>query len=243
MTVQAKHPFLRSEAAARALALLTSQPGEELHTNEIIRRTNTNARAMQKALVALGAGGLLESRRVGNLRLWRVARSSPLYPAMRDLFGRTRGIPAALDGVLRRDPRIKIAFLFGSYVTAQDDPTSDIDLFVVTDRRVSWETLSLAIREVGQQVGRELRPVVWAATELKKPTEAQRDFLANVLEAPKIWLIGSEDEFRSSGPSMARALGRQRAARASISPGRARTLDPRKAARQARPKAHRRRGS
>src|SRR5204863_108003 len=141
-----------------------------------------------------------------NLRLWRVARSSPLYPAMRDLFGRTRGIPAALDGVLRRDPRIKIAFLFGSYVTAQDDPTSDIDLFVVTDRRVSWETLSLAIREVGQQVGRELRPVVWAATELKKPTEAQRDFLANVLEAPKIWLIGSEDEFRSSGPSMARAL-------------------------------------
>jgi predicted nucleotidyltransferase len=243
MVPQARHPFLRSEAGARALALLSSKPGEELHTNEIIRRTGTNARAMQKALVALSEGGLLESRRLGNLRLWKIAQSSPLYPALRDLFGRTRGIPAAVQDVLRHDPHIKFAFLFGSYVTAQDDPTSDIDLFVVTNGRLDWEKLSLTINEVGRQVRRELRPVVWAIADLKRPTDGQREFLANVLAAPKIWLVGSEDEFQPSARSMGPKVVRQRAARASVRPGRARTSGPRKTKRLTRTKTDRGRRS
>jgi predicted nucleotidyltransferase len=232
-----KHPLIRSEAGARALALLASLPGQELHTNELIRRTRSNARAVQKALVQLESSGLLESRRVGNLRLWRMDQSSPLYAAVREVFTRTRGIPAVLARVLAGDPAVELAFLFGSFVTAQDDPTSDIDLFLFARARLKWQRLSESIAEVGRQLGRELRPVIWSATDLRHPTAAQEAFLSNVIAAPKIWLVGREDDLERVRGSLAAAVGDRRPPGTSRRGGKSRPPRPRQAARLTRTKS------
>ena len=108
----------RNETTAQILALLSGIAGNELHTNEIIRRVNGNPRAVQRALVNSEAGGLITSRRIGNLRLWRMDPTSPLYESMRELFGRTRGVPAKLASVLAKSRGVRVAFLFGSYATA-----------------------------------------------------------------------------------------------------------------------------
>src|SRR5712691_4932814 len=233
----AKHPFIRSEAGARALALLSSVPGQELHTTELIRRTRSNARAMQTALVQLESSGLVESRRVGNLRLWRMDSSSPLYAAVRELFARTRGIPAALARVVSGDPAVELSFLFGSFVTAQDDPTSDVDLFVLARASLTWEGLSEAIAEVGRQLGRELRPVIWSATDLRHPSAAQAAFLSNVTAAPKIWLVGREDDLERYRGGVAAAVGDRRPPGTSGRRGESRPSRPRQAARRTRTKS------
>lgn len=206
------HPLFRSEAAARLLALLSSMPGRELHTNEIVRRTGAHSRSVQRALVQLETAGILSSRRVGNLRMWRIERDHPLYASLRELFARTRGIPAELEAVLRKDRRVELAFIFGSYVTAQDDPTSDIDLFVVGDP--DWRHLSAAIGDAGRRLGREVRPVVWTRNDLTRPSPGQAAFLANVLQAPKIWLIGKEDELERPATRVGAAMARRRRAAA-----------------------------
>jgi predicted nucleotidyltransferase len=185
--------LIRSETAARALALLASLPGEELHTNELIRRTGSNPNAIQRTLTQLERTGLLQSRRVGNLRLWRMDSDHPLYASVRDLVVRTRGIPTRLAQILKRDPGIAFAFLFGSFVSAQDDAQSDVDLFVAGP--ADWGVLTQAVRAASKEIGRELRPVVWSLGDLKAPTAAQRSFLENVLTDPVIWLAGDRDEF------------------------------------------------
>src|SRR6266850_8139320 len=108
--------LIRSETAARALALLASLPGQELHTNELLRRTGSNPNSIQRTLTQLERTGVLRSRRVGNLRLWRMDSDHPLYTTVRDLVMRTSGLPARLQTLLARDRDIKYAFLFGSFV-------------------------------------------------------------------------------------------------------------------------------
>src|SRR5437867_985022 len=186
-------PLLRSETTARLLALLASIQGEELHTNALIRGTGSNPNAVQRALTQLEDAGLLVSRRMGNLRLWRMDPAHPLYASVRELVVRTRGVPTRLAPILRRDRGIAFAFLFGSFVSAQDDAQSDVDVFVVGP--ADWEVLGQAVRAASNEIGRELRPVVWSLRDLEAPTAAQRSFLDNILAEPVIWLVGDRDEF------------------------------------------------
>ncbi len=204
------HPLVRSEAAARILALLTSTPGQELHTNEIIRRTETNPHAAQRALERLEAGGILRSRRLGGLRLWWIDREHPLYASLRDLFGRTRGVPLRLATALKQDPGIALAFLFGSYVSALDNPSSDIDLFVVGNPVPA--TLDKVIEDVRNELRRQVNVVVWSTRELAKPSATQQAFIETVKARPKIWLVGDEDGFERRRHRVGTAVGRDRRA-------------------------------
>lgn len=191
---------LGSKASALVLALLSSIAGAELHTNEIIRRTGANSRSVQTALEKNERSGLLTSRRVGNLRLWRMDPSNPVYPSVRELFARTRGVPAQLADALRPMRGVKLAFLFGSYVTAMDNPTSDIDLFVVGD--LDWAEVGAAARKAGRQVGREVNPIVWSEAEFARPPDASRAFLDTVLAGPIMWLVGDETEIERLRPGV-----------------------------------------
>jgi len=205
-------PLLRSKATGSLLALLASVPGEELHTNELIRRTGVNPNSAQRTLTRLEGSGLVQSRRLGNLRLWHMKRDHPLYASVRDLAVRTRGIPLRLAQILKRDRNIKLAFLFGSYVQAQDDASSDIDIFVVG--RADWDVLAEAIRAASAEVRRELRPIVWSLHDLRSPTAGQRTFLANVLSGPVMWIVGDRSELERSR-QLAQPVARRRDARQS----------------------------
>ena len=188
-----KDALLGSETATRVLALLASLAGDELHTNELVRRTGSNPNAVQRAITGLERTGLLQSRRVGNLRLWRMDPKHPLYRSVRDVTVRTRGLPLPLAQILGQDAGIAFAFLFGSYVSAQDDASSDIDMFVVGP--ADWGVIAQAIGAASRAVGRELRPVVWSLHDLGRPTPAQSTFLTSVLTGPVIWVIGDRDGF------------------------------------------------
>lgn len=204
-----------SETAARILALLSSMPGQELHTNEIIRRTGSLPNAVQRALTRSEAQGLIQSRRLGNLRLWRMDPNNPLYPSIREMFARTRGIPAYLRDVLAKDPNVSLAFLFGSYVTARDDPTSDIDLFVVGSP--DWVALSQALRAAGREVGRAVNPVIWSEDDLRRPAPSQRSFLDSVMVRPITWLVGDRKELERIRARVVPAMDRRRPIRRTLS--------------------------
>src|SRR5437899_12179761 len=82
----------RSATEARLLALLTSTPGQEFHTRELIRRIDGSPRPVQLALEKLLRQGLVESKRVGPLRMWRMDPTNRLYLPLRELYARTAGL-------------------------------------------------------------------------------------------------------------------------------------------------------
>lgn len=174
-----------------ALALLIATPGQELHTREIARRVNADAHPVQRALERMLDAGLLESRRLGNLRLWSVRDSELVGPA-RELIRRTAGVAGSLREALSSMKGVQLAFLFGSYASGQDTLGSDIDLFVVGSP--DWTELSREVTKQESSLTREINVVVWSMDELGSPTPKQQRFLTGLLRKPRIWLVGDDDE-------------------------------------------------
>src|SRR3989442_15818418 len=104
----------RSATEARLLALLTSTPGQEFHTRELVRRIDGSPRPVQLALEKLLRQGLVESKRVGPLRMWWMDPANPVYLPLRELYARTVGLVAQRRRVLEHRARGRCAFGFGS---------------------------------------------------------------------------------------------------------------------------------
>lgn len=194
----------RGRVLRHVLGLLMSAPGQELHTREIARRVKADVHPAHRALELLSSQGLVESRRLGNLRLWAVAPHNPLVPSLRDVLRRTTGPAEWLRKQLSRMPGVQLAFLFGSYAAGNDKPGSDIDLFVVGSP--DWRRLSKDVTSVSTETSREIEPVVWRLDELQAPTPDQGRFLRRVLREPKIWLVGDERELERSRSPVGTAM-------------------------------------
>ncbi|TMC68248.1 MAG: hypothetical protein E6J13_15015 [Chloroflexi bacterium] len=205
----------RGRISRDALALLMSTPGQELHTREIARRIKADGHPVQRALERMLDAGLVQSRRLGNLRLWSVAEDNAVVPAARDLIRRTAGLAERLRATLSGMRSVHFAFLFGSYAAGEDKLGSDIDLFVVGSP--DWKNLSAELATRSAHLGREINPVVWTAEQLESPTVKQRVFIDGLLHKPRIWLVGDDHElerFRfGMGTKVDRSAARQAHAR------------------------------
>src|SRR2546428_13751551 len=199
----------RSATEARLLALLTSTPGQEFHTRELVRRIDGSPRPVQLALEKLLRQGLVESKRVGPLGMWWMHPANPLYLPLRELYARTVGLVAQLRTILEQRAGVRFAFVFGSYARGDDDVRSDVDLLVVGGADVP--ALFAEIQTLEAKLGRELSPVVWTEDDLDRQVQERSPFLATVRAEPKIWIVGDEDEFERRTREVARPSPRRRA--------------------------------
>ena len=197
-------PLGRGRVSSEVLGLLLATPGQELHTREIARRVDADAHPVQRALEQLVAAGLVQSRRLGNLRLWSIVEGSPLLPAIQDVVRQTTGIAEALRRRLGAMRGVQLAFLFGSYASGRDALGSDVDLFIVGE--VNWNALSKDLAPVAAKLGREVNPVAWSVEEFAHPTPRQARFLRNILSEPRIWLVGDDSELERTRSSMGAAV-------------------------------------
>jgi predicted nucleotidyltransferase len=88
---------------------------------------------------------------------------------------------------------IRAAFVYGSVATANDRSGSDIDLMVISDTLTFGDVFG-ALERVAKIVGRPINPNIYTAAEFTKRTRGQNAFVTRVLEQPKIWIIGGEDD-------------------------------------------------
>ena len=89
----------------------------------------------------------------------------------------------------------RAAFVYGSFASGKEKAGSDVDLLVVGD--VSLGELVEALGPVQSRLGREVNPAVFPPSEFR---EKMTPFLENVLQGPKIFLIGSPDELERLAP-------------------------------------------
>ena len=228
----------RGRTTARVMALLTSTPGQRFHTREIVRRVDGTEHPVHRALTLLEEQGLVDSERVGNLRMWSMPTGHPLYRGLREVFARTVGIVEQIRGLLRDQP-VELAFIFGSYATGNDDAASDIDLFVLGT--ADWRALTRARSDTLSKLGRELNEVIYTPDDLRRSIAGDSAFIATLRDEPKLWVIGDDDEFdaryRELGGEVrgrARAGATPKAGRATKAS--ARTAEPRARPRESRPR-------
>jgi len=185
---------LLTKTQQRVLGVLFGQPERSFYASELIRDAGTGSGAAQRELARLEASGLIVARRIGHQKHYQANAASPLYSELRNIVLKTVGLAEPLRDALKPLlSAIRAAFVYGSVAKATDQAASDIDLMIISDSLTYGEVFS-AIERVTRTVGRKVNPTVYTAAEFSKRARTENAFVTRVLEQPKIWVIGSEDD-------------------------------------------------
>lgn len=185
---------LFSKVRQCVLALLYGQPQRSFHTNEIIRLTKTGTGAVQRELEKLAAVGIITTQSIGNQKHYTANSNSPLFSELRSLVLKTFGLADVIREALEPiASKIHIAFIYGSIAKQEDTASSDIDLMLVCDN-LTYADLFKLLEGAQSKLGRPIHPTFYSPAEWTRKYQANNHFLTQLIQQPKIFLIGTEDE-------------------------------------------------
>jgi predicted nucleotidyltransferase len=175
------------------LNLLLFRTGQSLHGREIARRTGLPSGAVARELNLLADAGLLLRQKQGNQTLYSVNRRCPIFEEIAGILRKTSGIADVLAQALAPlSPRIEVAFVFGSFARAQESAGSDVDVMIVGS--VDFGAVIDALHPAEEQLSREINSKVFSVQEWKAKVKLRNAFIIDVLDKPKIFLIGDKDD-------------------------------------------------
>ena len=185
---------LFTKTQQRVMRVLIGQPERSFYATELIRDAATGSGAAQRELAKLEASGLIMARRLGNQKHYQANPASPLFSELRNIVLKTVGLAEPLRDALKPlSSAVRAAFVYGSVAKSTDQSASDIDLMIISDSLTYGEVFG-ALERVTRTVGRKINPTVYTAAEFSKRARTKNAFVTRVLEQPKLWVIGSEDD-------------------------------------------------
>lgn len=176
----------------KVLGLLLMRPDQQIHLRELARVIGAAPGTLKTELDALCEAGLLRAERVGNQVRFCANTAHPVFPELQALIRKTIGLADALRlSLAPLAGRIDAAFVFGSMASGTESAGSDIDLMVVGD--AGFAEVVDATYEAQAALGREINPKVMSASEWQAKKAERNAFLQDVLNKPRIMLIGEAD--------------------------------------------------
>ncbi len=163
---------------------------------ELGRRSGLALGTIQQELKKLEGMELLVARRDSNRVYYRANASHALYEDIHRLVLKTSGLVEVLREALSAEG-VGVAFVFGSVARGDEGAEGDVDLMVVADIGLA-ETSSL-LSGVSEKLGREVNPHVLDAAEFKRRRGSGDHFLLRVLDSPRLFVVGDEDELTRVG--------------------------------------------
>ena len=187
--------ILSSNIRADIFRLLFGATDSELHMREIERRSGYAIGTIQSELKKLLRLDLVIKRRDGNRTYYRANKEHPLFFDIQRIVLKTVGLVDILHHKLKSCREIPIAFVFGSIARQREMAESDVDLFVIGD--LGLRNLVGLLSGVSDIIGREINPHVFSLNELKKRLAQGDRFISRVLDEPKIFILGNENELET----------------------------------------------
>jgi len=188
--------ILSSRVRAEIFRLLFGLNEKELHMREMERQAALSLGTIRQDLQKLVKLDLVKARRDGNRLYYRANTDHPLFPEIRNLVLKTAGLVEVIKSALDREG-IEVAFIFGSLARSKERAESDVDLMVIGT--IGLRSLSSRLAGVSEQIGREINPHALSIEEFRHRKQNGNHFLSNVLESPKLFIIGSENDLEAMG--------------------------------------------
>lgn len=190
---------LFSSAQQPILACLFARPEQWFHVKELIRLTQLGSATVQRELNRLEKGGLVETRRIANLKQVRAYASSPIFEELRLIVLKTFGVVEVLREALSPlASEVKLAFVYGSVAQGGDRASSDIDVMLISET-LSYGQVMAALEPAEKRLARTVQITQYTLDELIERRRKNHPFLAEVLRQPKLMLIGTEDDVDNIG--------------------------------------------
>ncbi|HJT09692.1 MAG TPA: nucleotidyltransferase domain-containing protein [Candidatus Nitrosotalea sp.] len=168
-------------------------PGREYHIRELARILEVTPIYVQKELRNLESLGLLESRKKGNMVIYKLQVKSSIVEDLKRIFLKTESIGQAIMQDL--DARkIKFAFIFGSFAKGVETATSDLDILIIGD--VNEDDVLRSISKTERRIGRQINFILWTEREFVEKVEKKIPLIKEISKTPIIMIVGDEDELK-----------------------------------------------
>jgi predicted nucleotidyltransferase len=189
---------LFSKTQRKILGLLFGHPDNSYFAKEIYRLAGVGIGAAHRELDKLTSVGLLNLEHVGNQKHYSANKNSPIYGELRGIVQKTFGLADVLRGALSGHvDKISQAFIYGSVAKETDRASSDIDVLIISNDLSYSDALSL-FDTVEPEVGRKVSPTIYTPAEFENKWNSDNNFIKRIIDQPKIFLIGSEDDILTS---------------------------------------------
>ena len=188
--------LLGSETMTKILAKLVLNSDSSFYMRELEKELDVNFILIYRELNKLKKLGLVTDERRGKIRLFKINKSSPIYPEIRSLILKTVGIGDVIRTALNGVGKIRYALVFGSIPKGIEKAGSDIDLLLVGV--VDEEKLITKIKNAEDKIGREINYIIWSEKEFIKRAKERMVLLIEIKKNPIIMIIGDENEFRKA---------------------------------------------
>ena len=192
---------LFTKTQRQVLALFFGNPDRSYYTKEVVRYAGVGIGSVQRELEKLGGAGLLTVTRIGNQKHYQANRLAPIFGELRGIVLKTFGLADVLRQALASFAnRISVAFIYGSVAKATDTASSDIDVMIVAPD-LSYSEVVAFFAEPEASLGRAINPTLYKPEDFARKLAEDNAFLSKVLNQPRIFLIGTDDDIPKSGKS------------------------------------------
>lgn len=189
---------LFTKTQRRVLGLLFGNPGRSYYANEIVRYAGAGIGAVQRELERLAGVGLLTVTKIGNQKHYQANREAPIFAELCGIVIKTFGVADQLrDALAPLAKRIDAAFIYGSVAKGADTAGSDVDLMIVSDG-LSYPDVMPALARAENAITRAVNPSLFKRGEWRRKAAETGGFVPRVMEQPRIYLIGSDDDLPQS---------------------------------------------
>lgn len=184
---------LFTDRRSRIFKWLFGVPERSFHLNELLRLTQLGSASLQQELKLLTAAGLVNTERVGNLKMFQANPHCPVFKDLVALTRKTVGIQAMLTQALQPlKSKLLKACIYGSVAQQTDTARSDIDIMLVGhDLRLS-EVME-CLHNLEAELGRKINPTCYTEQEFATRLADPDSFVSHVLQKPVLDLLEQHD--------------------------------------------------
>jgi predicted nucleotidyltransferase len=189
---------LFSKVQQRVLGLLFVNTDRSFYTNEIVRFVDSGIGVVQRELEKLAQSGLVTIKKIGNQKHYQANPDTPIFAELRGIVLKTVGLADILRlALLPLSDKIQTAFIYGSIAKGSDTAKSDIDVLII-GTELTYADVYEALSAHESDIGRPVNPSIYSTQELQRKLAEDNAFVSRVLEQPKIFLIGSDNDLPKS---------------------------------------------
>ncbi len=188
--------IVSSRVKSEIFRLLFGLGQPELHLRELARQAGLSVGTVRQELQKLTHADLVSGRKDGNRVYYRANRNHPVHNDLRALVAKTGGLAELLKQRLD-DPRIRVAFVFGSVARGEARAQSDVDLIVIGS--LGLRALAGLLSGAADEIGREINPHVFTEAEWCERKAQGGHFVTAMLAAPKLFVKGTAHELEAVG--------------------------------------------
>ena len=175
------------------LALLYGHPDESFYLRQIARATGAGMGSLQRELKQLTVAGVIQRSEIGQQAFFKANADCPVFHELRNLIIKTFGVADVIRTALSPlADKIQTAFIFGSMVSGEIKQDSDLDVMIIG--KIEFAGVVAALSPAQETLAREINPAVYPPEEFRSKLTEGHHFLKTVLSAPKIFLVGNENE-------------------------------------------------